>query len=116
MDTTEKANPLIESLRDTGELPSNYITKAEAMGNGWKPGKALNNYVPNAQIGGDIFKNSEGILPESTGRVWYEADVGISNTVSRSKQAGTRLLYSNDGLMYITYDHYNTFYPIGIWK
>lgn len=69
MSTTEKANPLIDSLKDTGKLPSNYITKAEAIENGWKPGKALNNYVPNAQIGGDIFKNSEGILPESTGRV-----------------------------------------------
>lgn len=107
---------MVDSLRNTGKLPSNYITKADAMNNGWKAGKALNNYVEGAQIGGDVFLNKDGILPNAIGREWFEADVGLSNTVSRAKQAGTRLLYSNDGLLYVTYDHYKTAFSIGAWK
>lgn len=98
------------------KLPLNYITKLDAMKNGWRPGNALNNYVNGAQIGGDIYLNKTSILPNKAGRVWYEADVGLSNLVSRAKQAGTRLVYSNDGLLYITYDHYQTVYAIGVWK
>ena len=114
--TTESANPLVDSLRQTGKLPPNYITKDQAISLGWKPGKALNNYAPGKQIGGDIFKNKPIVLPEASGRIWHEADVGHVNTISRAKQAGTKLLYSNDGLLYITYDHYNTVHYIGRWK
>ncbi|BDG32539.1 ribonuclease domain-containing protein [Parageobacillus thermoglucosidasius] len=113
---TELANPLVDSLRQTGKLPSNYVSKTVAMQKGWAPGKALNNYVPGGQIGGDVFKNTSNVLPNAPGRVWYEADVGLSNTMSRSKQPGTRLLYSNDGLMYITTDHYKTVHFIGTYK
>jgi hypothetical protein len=113
---TELANPLVDSLRQTGRLPSNYVSKTVAMQKGWAPGKALNNYVPGGQIGGDVFKNTSNVLPNAPGRVWYEADVGLSNTMSRSKQPGTRLLYSNDGLMYITTDHYKTVHFIGTYK
>lgn len=114
--TTELANPLVESLRTTGRLPSNFVTKAEAMSKGWKPGKALSNYIPGGQIGGDVFQNATGVLPRASGRVWYEADTGLSNIMSRAKQAGTRLVYSNNGLMYVTYDHYETVHTIGTWK
>nr|WP_323151256.1 ribonuclease domain-containing protein [Pseudomonas glycinae] len=50
------------------------------------------------------------------GRTWYEADAGLNNKMSRSNQPGTRLLYSDDGLLYITSDHYNTASSIGTWK
>jgi filamentous hemagglutinin len=110
---TQTANPLIDSLRQTGRLPSNYINKEVAIANGWKPGKALNNYVPGGQLGGDVFKNTTNVLPNAPGRVWYEADVGLVNTMSRSKQPGSRLLYSNDGQIYITTDHYKTIHYIG---
>ncbi|MFO6497606.1 T7SS effector LXG polymorphic toxin [Bacillus sp. z60-11] len=113
---TELANPLVDSLKKTGKLPPNYVGKNIAAKNGWRPGKALNNYVSGGQIGGDIFKNTANVLPKAPGRVWYEADVGLSNTMSRSKQAGTRLLYSNDGKMYITTDHYKTVHYIGTFK
>ena len=114
--TTEAANPLVDSLKQTGKLPLNYITKAQAESFGWKPGKALNHYAPGKQIGGDIFENTTGILPSAPNRVWYEADVGLTNKMTRTKQPGTRLLYSNDGQLYITYDHYLTVYNIGTWK
>lgn len=114
--TAESSNPLIESLVKTGELPSNYVTKAQAEAAGWTKGKALGNYVPGGQIGGDIFENSTKILPEATGRIWYEADVGLVNKMTRAKQPGTRLLYSNDGLLYITSNHYETVEELGRWK
>lgn len=118
LQTTQAANEVIDSLRAIGQLPSNYVTKAEAVQNGWMPGKALGNTNPGAQLGGDIFNNVPPIagLPQTTGRTWQEVDIGLSNTMSRSSQPGTRLLYSNDGLLYITTDHYNTVTSIGRWK
>lgn len=113
---TESANPLVESLKTSGKLPSNYITQADALALGWKPGKALNNYVKGGQLGGSIFRNIPPVLPELRGRIWYEADIGLVNTISRAKQPGTRLSYSNDGLLYITIDHYKTVHKIGTWK
>lgn len=116
MRTAETANPLIESLMANGKLPSNYLTKAQAILAGWKPGKALENSVPGGQIGGDVFHNTTGVLPAKPGRVWFEADVGLTGTMSRSNQPGTRLLYSDDGLLYVTTDHYKTVMHIGFWK
>jgi len=113
---TESANPIVDSLRQTGKLPSNYVNKDVAVLNGWKPGKALNNYVSGGQLGGDVFKNTTNVLPNAPGRVWYEADVGLNNTMARSKQPGSRLLYSNDGQMYITTDHYKTVHFIETYK
>jgi ribonuclease len=112
----QAAEPLIESLRATGRLPANYVTKSAAVAAGWTPGKPVGSAIPGAQIGGDVFQNTSSILPSTPGRVWYETDVGLSSTVSRSKQPGTRLLYSNDGLLYVTSDHYNSVHPIGRWK
>ncbi|UUE46961.1 hemagglutinin repeat-containing protein [Pectobacterium aroidearum] len=114
--TTEAANEIVDSLRRTGQLPPNYVNKAQARANGWKPGKALNNTNPDSQLGGDIFENSNNLLPSAPGRMWQEADIGLKNTMSRSNQPGTRLLYSNDGLLYITTDHYETATSIGKWK
>jgi RHS repeat-associated protein len=112
----EVANPVVDSLKLTGQLPSNYVTKAVAEQNGYRPGRALNNYVPGGQLGGDVFQNTTKILPDAPDRIWYEADVGLINTKSRSKQPGTRLLYSNDGQMYISTDHYETVNFIGTYK
>ena len=116
--TTEAANEAIESLRATGNLPSNYVSKMNAYASGWSEGKAVNNYVPSGQIGGDVFRNSEGLLPSAPGRTWFEADIGLSNTMSRSNpsQPASRLLYSSDGLLYVTPDHYGSFIPVGTWK
>ncbi|WP_214216004.1 ribonuclease domain-containing protein [Rosenbergiella epipactidis] len=114
--TTQAANEVVESLRTTGNLPTNYVTKQSAMENGWKSGKALNNSVPGGQIGGDVFRDADNVLPSAPGRVWREADIGIDGTMSRGNQPGTRLLYSSDGLLYITTDHYKTATSVGTWK
>lgn len=107
------ANPLIDSLRATGSLPFNYVTKSAAAAAGWSPGKALDNYVPGGQLGGDVFKNPADIgLPTAPGRTWREADIGLSGSMSRAKQPGTRLLYSNDGMAYVSPNHYGRVYQI----
>jgi hypothetical protein len=121
-EVTEKAENAIESLRTTAHLPPEYVTKSTARASGWAPGKALDNYVPDGKIGGDIFRNQPSapgqkpLLPNTKGRVWYEADVGLDSSMKRSKQPGTRLLYSNDGELYITTDHYESAHRIGTWK
>lgn len=116
LSAAQLANPLVDSLRATGGLPSNYVTKSQAAAAGWSPGKALDNHVPGGQLGGDVFKNPAGIgLPTAPGRTWFEADIGLSGFMSRAKQRGTRLLYFNDGMAYVTPDHYGRLYQLPGW-
>jgi len=92
-----------------GGLPDNYITKAEARALGWDPKKGnLSDVAPGKSIGGDVFKNNEGILPNAPNRTWYEADINYTDGYRNSD----RLIYSSDGLLYKTTDHYKTFTEI----
>ena len=86
-------------------LPDNYITKSEAKQAGW-PGGELESYCPGKCIGGDKFGNREESLPDKKGRVWYECDI---DTLVASERGAKRIFYSNDGLIYYTEDHYETF-------
>ncbi len=85
-------------------LPDNFITKAEARALGW-PGGDLWRYAPGMSIGGDRFGNLEGHLPTAKGRQYYECDCWYTGG-SRDRY---RIVYSNDGLVFYTEDHYNTF-------
>lgn len=88
-----------------GELPANYITKKEAQGLGWGGG-SLKKYAPGKCIGGSEFGNYEGLLPKASGRIYYECDI---DTLGASSRGAKRIIYSNDGLIYYTDDHYETF-------
>ncbi len=88
-----------------GCLPSNFMTKAEARELGWEGG-SLEPYAPGMCIGGDYFGNYEGLLPEASGREYRECDI---NTLGASSRGAERLIYSNDGLIYYTEDHYESF-------
>ena len=88
-----------------GHLPSNYITKKEANARGWTGG-SLEPYAPGCSIGGDYFGNYEGLLPTKTGRKYYECDIG---TRGKSSRGAKRIVYSNDGLIYYSSDHYESF-------
>lgn len=73
---------------------------------GWNPKQGnLADVAPGKSLGGDIFKNREGLLPRSPGRVWREADINYTS----GYRGNDRLLYSNDGLIYKTTDHYTWF-------
>lgn len=88
-----------------GHLPSNYITKKEAQELGWTGG-SLEPYAPGKCIGGDYFGNYEHQLPTKKGRTYHECDIG---TLGRSSRGAKRIVYSNDGLIYYTGDHYEHF-------
>lgn len=94
-----------------GRLPENYLGKKLAQKSGWEPLKRnLAEVLPGMMIGGDRYKNRDGRLPDAPDRMWYEADFDYTSGYRNN----CRLLYSNDGLIFVTYDHYLTFYEIGI--
>ncbi len=88
-----------------GHLPSNFMTKSDAKKQGWSSG-ALDTVIPGKSIGGDRFGNNEGLLPQKDGRVYYECDI---DTVGKKKRGEKRIVFSNDGLIYYTDDHYESY-------
>lgn len=87
------------------KLPQNYITKEQARSLGWEGGSLLS-YAPYKCIGGDVYSNYEKALPVKQGRKYYECDI---NTLGALRRGSERLVYSNDGLIYYTSDHYASF-------
>ncbi len=88
------------------KLPSNFITKKQAQKLGWESSKGnLDKVAPGKSIGGDYFGNYEGNLPEKDGRDYYECDINYEGGYRGSE----RIVYSDDGLIYYTADHYETF-------
>ena len=109
---TEESGPITDPqavadyIFTHGELPDNFITKEEAKALGWDSGR---NYVgdvaPGKSIGGDRFGNYQGQLPKAKGRKFYECDVNYKG----KKRGEERIIYSNDGHVWYTKDHYETF-------
>ena len=93
-------------LYEFGHLPDNFITKKEARDLGWDSQDGnLDDVAPGMSIGGDTFGNREGILPKEKGRKYYECDVNYEG----GYRGGERIVYSNDGLIFYTEDHYKSF-------
>lgn len=97
------------TLKIEGKLPEYYISYDDAKNNGWVPALGnLKSTCPGKTITKGIYYNDNGHLPNKEGRIWYEADInyrfGYRNT--------QRVVYSNDGLIFVTYDHYQTFFEI----
>ena len=93
-------------LNEYGHLPSNFITKKEAKKLGWISSEGnLDEVAPGMSIGGDYFGNYEGLLPEADDREYHECDIDFDGTYRNAK----RIVYSNDGLIYYTEDHYESF-------
>ena len=93
-------------LRAFGKLPPNYMTKKEAQALGWV--NSLGNLwevAPGKSIGGDRYGNYEGQLPDAKGRKYFECDIDFDGTFRNAK----RIIFSNDGLIFYTEDHYQTF-------
>ena len=93
-------------LHTYGKLPGNFLTKQEASKLGWVSSKGnLWEVAPGMSIGGDSFGNREGLLPAANGRKWYECDIDFEGGFRGAK----RILFSNDGLIYYTENHYKSF-------
>ena len=88
-----------------GHLPRNFMTKKEAQKLGWEGG-SLEKFAPGMCIGGDKFGNYEGLLPDAPGRKWTECDI---DTLGAKSRGAKRIVFSNDGLIYYTDDHYESF-------
>lgn len=86
-------------------LPQNFITKKDARALGWNGGE-LDDYADGKCIGGDRFGNYEGLLPDAPGREYHECDIDTLHAASRGAK---RIVYSNDGLIYYTENHYESF-------
>lgn len=92
-----------------GRLPDYYILYQEARANGWQPQKGnLHKVLPGKMIMGGIYRNDNGHLPDAPGRVWYEADIDYA----KGYRNLSRIVFSNDGLIFVTYDHYHTFFEV----
>ncbi len=90
-------------------LPDYYIDSVSALLLGWSPKKGnLDKVAPNKMLYGGIYKNYNNKLPTAKGRIWYEADINYIQGFRGSH----RILYSNDDLIFVTYDHYQTFVEI----
>lgn len=86
-------------------LPGNYISKNEAQQLGWKAKGSLDKVAPGKSIGGDRYGNYERLLPAKAGRTWKECDIDYV----RGNRNAKRIVYSNDGLIYYTGNHYQSF-------
>lgn len=87
-------------------LPDNFITKRQAQSLGWDSSyNYVSDVAPGMSIGGDRFGNYEGLLPRAEGRQYYECDCYYT----QGRRSAYRVIYSNDGLVYYTEDHYQTF-------
>ena len=88
------------------KLPSNFITKKEAQKLGWDSQKGnLDKVAKGKSIGGDRFGNYDKKLPDAKSRIWKECDINYEG----GYRGAERIIYSNDGLIYYTDDHYNGF-------
>ena len=97
---------VVKYLKEHGELPDYYITKSEAKSLGWIPSKGnLCEVAPGKAIGGDIWTNRQKSLPTKSGRRYFEADLNY-NCGNRNAD---RVVFSNDGLVFVTHDHYRNF-------
>lgn len=107
--TKQKRKGIDYLMKKYGELPASYITRNFAKQLGWNPKKGnLATVAPGKMVLGGIYYNKDGKLPSVPGRVWYEADINYSGGFRNDE----RVLFSNDGLMFVTYDHYYTFAEI----
>lgn len=93
-------------IQKFSKLPGNFVTKSEAKKAGWDPGENyLSDVLPGFSIGGDRFGNYEELLPEADGRKWKECDINYKS----GRRGAERIVYSNDGLIYYTGNHYKSF-------
>lgn len=93
-------------IHEFGKLPSNFISKTKARAAGWESSQGnLDDVLPGYSIGGSQFYNDDGLLPDADGRTWTECDINYSG----GYRGPERIVFSNDGLIYYTPDHYQTF-------
>lgn len=97
-------------LATHGSLPDYYISDRELRALGWRNGKPPRKFAPGKMYFGGVYDNDDGHLPSAPGRIWHEADINYYE----GRRNQHRVLFSNDGLVFVTYDHYRTFYEVDL--
>ncbi len=106
VDELTNESVVVPYIKRTGRLPEYYITKREAREKGWIAARGnLCDVLPGRAIGGDVFSNREKQLPVKSGRKWFEADINYHC----GRRNADRVLFSDDRLVFVTKDHYQTF-------
>ena len=103
---THKLRSLLSTRKLSGlqlSIRWKIFTKKEAQKLGWNSG-SLEAYAPGCSIGGDYFGNYEGLLPD--GPTYTECDI---DTVGAKSRGAKRIVFSSDGYIYYTDDHYESF-------
>lgn len=95
-------------IKTWGILPDYYIGMQAIMDQGWFPGNSPVKYAPGKMVFGGVYHNKNKHLPEVPGRIWFEADLNYYS----GKRNRHRVVWSSDGLMFVTYDHYNSFIEV----
>ena len=96
-------------LKYFGELPDYYISEDKAKLLGWfNIYGNLDKVAPGKILSKGIYRNDDGVLPQKNNRIWYEADINYAGGYRNTQ----RIVFSNDGLVFVTYDHYKTFIEI----
>lgn len=95
-------------LKMYGQLPANYINKTDLLAAGWYRGQVHPTMYPERWPQWEFYQNRDCHLPSGPGRIWYEADINCYS----GKRNSQRVLWSNDGLVFVSYDHYRTFVEI----
>lgn len=100
---------IVEHIIAHGSLPDSFITKNQARDLGWVASEGnLRKVAPGKSIGGDRFMNREKELPDAPGRKYFEADLNYHG----GSRGAERLVYSSDGLIFVTRDHYRSFQEV----
>ncbi len=106
IDQLTQQKRVVSYLQQHQRLPDYYLTKKQAREQGWDARNGnLCSVLPGKAIGGDRFSNREGQLPTASRRIWREADINYQC----GRRGADRLLYSSDGLIFVTRDHYKNF-------
>ena len=95
-------------LKNHGKLPDYYISWDDLNALDYKRGKPPRKYALGMMIYGGVYRNDDGQLPNDPGRIWYKADIKYYE----GHRNDHRIVWSNDGLLFVTYDHYHTYYEI----
>ena len=104
----EKENGADWWLWNKGVLPDYYIHIHDLIALGWHYGKSPAKYAPDQMAYGGSDRNDDGHLPDAPGRIWFEAGLNYYS----GKRNGHRVLWSNDGFMFVTYNHYESFIEV----
>lgn len=106
MATKDGLNGADFRLKHYGSLPDCYISQEQLNALGWEYGDRPSKFAPGKMFGGLLYDNADRHLPRQIGRVWHEADINYSP----GRRNRHRVVWSNDGLVFVTYDHYQTFF------